>query len=154
MIGPTRSRGQISERSLNKRLALPGYLDELSGQPWRWGSIDCTMCVGAWIERIIGVDPLREFRGRYHTADEARETVKAAGGFLPALGFLFDAAGLARTAEFEDGDVAAVEAGVHERFVLPVVGAILAIRSGSLWVAKAHRGIVARDFRVIHGWRV
>jgi hypothetical protein len=112
------------------------------------------MAVATWIERIVGIDPLRDYRGRYHTAEEARETVKLAGGFLPAIGRYFDEAGLERTQVFEDGDVAAVTAGMHERFVLPVVGAILAIRSGALWVCKAHRGIVGRDFTVIHGWRL
>lgn len=112
------------------------------------------MCVGEWIRRIIGVDPLAKYRGSYHTPDQAKRTAKLAGGFLPALGELFDAAGLERTQDFEDGDVAAINAGMHERFMLPVVGCILAIRSGSLWVVKAHRGIVGRDFQVIHGWRL
>lgn len=133
---------------------MPGYLDELSATPWTWGECDCTMAVATWIERIRGTDPLKHYRGIYHTAEEARETVKFVGGFLPAIGRYFDNAGLERTQAFEDGDVAAVNVARHERFVLPVVGCILAIRFGDLWVAKAHRGIVARDFQVIHGWRL
>lgn len=147
-------RGLVSDRSWEKRLALPGYLDELAAQPWRWGSIDCTQCVGEWIRRITGSDPLHEYRGTYATPDEARETARQAGGFLPAIGSLFDHAGLVRTQDYEDGDVAAINAGLPERFLLPVVGCILAIRFGDLWVAKAHRGIVARNFTVIHGWRL
>lgn len=155
MIGGSRLPGPNSvDRSLEKRLALPGYLDELSGRPWVWSQCDCTMAVGEWIRRITGSDPLRGFRGTYASPDEARETVRKAGGFLPTLGMLFDEAGIACTADYEDGDVAAVQAGVGERFVLPVVGCILAIRFGDLWVAKAHRGIVARGFTVIHGWRL
>jgi Domain of unknown function (DUF6950) len=154
MTAPIPLHGRISDRSLDKRLALPGYLDELASTPWCWGSVDCTMAVATWIFRITGTDPLERFRGRYHSASDAKRTARLAGGFLPALGELFDAAGLERTQTFEEGDVAAVNAGMHERFVLPVVGAILAIRFGELWVVKAHRGIVARDFQVIHGWRL
>lgn len=133
---------------------MPGYLDELARRPWVWGECDCTMAVAGWIELITGRDPLRKYRGAYSTPDEAKRTAKLAGGFLPALGELFDRAGLERTQDFEEGDVAAVNAGLHERFILPVVGAILAIRCGSLWVVKARRGIVGREFNVIHGWRV
>lgn len=154
MTGDIRLLGRNSDRSWEKRLALPGYLDELSAAKWVWSKCDCTMAVATWIERIVGIDPLRKYRGTYHTADEAKRTAKLAGGFLPALGELFDAAGLERTQDFEDGDVAAINAGVHERFMLPVVGCILAIRSHPLWVVKAHRGIVGRDFQVIHGWRL
>jgi hypothetical protein len=142
------------DRSLEKRLALPVYLDELSSMPWRWGECDCTMVVATWIERITGVDPLKSYRGTYHTPLEARRTAKLAGGFLPALGELFDGAGLERTQDFETGDVAAVNAGLHERYIMPVVGCVLAIRFGNLWVCKAHRGIVGRPFQVITGWRL
>lgn len=112
------------------------------------------MVVADWIERIIGVDPLYEYRRTYGTADEARETANRAGGFLPTIGMLFDGCGLKRTQDFEDGDVAAVSPGIHIRAVIPVVGCILAIRSGELWIVKAARGIVGRDFPVIHGWRL
>lgn len=144
----------LADRSVEKRLALPAYVDELARTPWSWGSVDCTMAVATWIERITGVDPLRKYRGRYHSASEAKRTVRRAGGFLPTLGALFDMAGLERTQTFEDGDVAAVNVSIQERFVLPVVGCVLAIRFGQLWVCKAHRGIVARNFTVITGWRL
>lgn len=144
----------VLERALEKRLALPSFLEEMAAEPWVWGECDCTMAVASWIDRIIGVDPLWQYRGRYHTPEEARDTAKAAGGFLPTIGQLFDGAGLRRTQDFEDGDVAAVNAGLHERFMLPVVGCILAIRFGDYWICKARRGIVGRDFQVIHGWRL
>jgi hypothetical protein len=155
MTAVTAWHGQSSlDRSLEKRLALPGYLDELSATPWTWGECDCTMAVATWIMRITGADPLERYRGRYHSASEAKRTARRAGGFLPALGALLDEAGLERTQTFEDGDIAAVYAGVHERLALPVVGCILAIRFGDLWAVKAYRGVVAHDFRIIHGWRL
>jgi hypothetical protein len=143
-----------ADRSLEKRLALPGYIEELSSTPWQWGECDCTMAVATWIERITGIDPLSAYRGRYHSASEAKRTAKRAGGFLAALGAHFANAGLERTEDFETGDVAAVEAGMDERFVLPVVGCILAIRFGNYWVVKARWGVIGRAFPVIHGWRL
>jgi uncharacterized protein DUF6950 len=142
----------LNDRSLEKRLALPGYVEELSRLAWIWGESDCTQCVGEWIRRITGADPLERYRGRYHTAIEAKRTAARAGGFLPALGALFEAAGLERTQDFEPGDVAAVHASSHD--VVPVVGSVLAIRFGNLWICKAPRGVVAGDFPVIAGWRL
>jgi hypothetical protein len=142
----------LNDRSFEKRLALPGYIEELSKAPWIWGECDCTMAVATWIERITGADPLTQYRGRYRSPLEAKRTARRAGGFLPALGALFEAAGLARTKDFETGDVAAVNAG--EGLVLPVVGSVLAIRFGNLWVCKAPRGVVAGAFPVIAGWRL
>jgi hypothetical protein len=143
---------RVSDRSLEKRLALPDYVEELSRTPWQWGECDCTMAVATWIERITGADPLERYRGRYHSASDAKRTAKRAGGFLPALGALFDAAGLERTETFETGDVAVVSP--PEGFVEPVVGSILAIRFGDLWLVKAPRGVVARPYPVIIGWRL
>jgi hypothetical protein len=141
----------VSDRSLEKRLALPAYVEELSAAPWIWGECDCTMAVATWIERITGADPLKQYRGTYHSPLSAKRTAKLAGGFLPALGELFANAGLERTQDFETGDVAAIHGG---SLVVPVVGHALAIRFGHLWVCKALRGVVARDFQVIIGWRL
>jgi hypothetical protein len=152
MTGGFRLRGPVSDRALEKRLALPAYVEELSRAPWVWGECDCTMAVATWIERITGSDPLARYRGRYHSASDAKRTARRAGGFLPTLGALFDAAGLAPTQDFEPGDVAAIHAGSND--VVPVVGSVLAIRFGNLWVCKAPRGVVARDFAVIAGWRL
>jgi hypothetical protein len=154
MTGVSRLHGRGSDRSLEKRLALPAYVEELAARPWAWGQCDCTMAVATWIERIYGVDPLRQYRGSYDSPLSAKRAAKRAGGFLPALGALLDEAGLERTQAFETGDVAAVNAALHERSVMPVVGCILAIRFGNFWVCKAYRGIVARDFAVITGWRL
>jgi hypothetical protein len=142
----------LNDRSCEKRLALPGYVEELSAAPWVWGECDCTMAVAEWINRITGADPLALYRGRYHSAAEAMRTAKRAGGFLPALGALLEAAGLERTQDYETGDVAAVH--VIEWSTMPVVGATLAIRFGSLWICKAPRGVVGGEFPVIAGWRL
>jgi hypothetical protein len=84
---------------------------------------------------------------------DAKRTARLAGGFLPALGERFKAAGLESTQTYETGDVAAIDASMHEQ-VMPVVGSVLAIRFGNLWICKAPRGVVARDFAVIEGWRL
>jgi Domain of unknown function (DUF6950) len=141
----------LSDRSLEKRLALPDYVEELSRAPWVWGECDCTMAIAEWIKRIIGTDPLAQYRGRYHSASDAKRIARRAGGFLPALGALFEAVGLERTQDYETGDVAAFHAGSH---VVPVVGSVLAIRFGLLWVCKAPRGVVGGEYAVIAGWRL
>lgn len=154
MTGDSLLLGRDSDRSLEKRLALPVYIEELAGRPWVWGECDCTMAVATWIERITGVDPLKHYRGTYHSPSEARRIAKLAGGFLPALGELLDSAGIERTQTFETGDVAAVNAPLHERHIMPVVGCILAIKFGHLWICKARAGVVGAEFPVIHGWRL
>jgi hypothetical protein len=141
----------LSDRSLEKRLALPAYVDELASTPWQWGECDCTMAVATWIHRITGIDPLQQYRGSYDSPLSAKRTAKQAGGFLSTLGLLFDAAGLEHTQDFETGDVAAIQGG---SLVVPVVGYALAIRFGNLWLCKAPRGVIARDFTVITGWRL
>jgi hypothetical protein len=111
------------------------------------------MAVATWIERITGADPLARYRGRYHSASDAMRTARRAGGYLPALGASLEAAGLELTRDYETGDVAAVNTGSHP-IVFPVVGYVLAIRFGNLWICKAPRGVVAGDFAVIAGWRL
>lgn len=150
---PGRNSEQLN-RSLEKRLALPGYIEELSGRRWEYGECDCTMAVATWIKKIIGIDPLERYRGTYHSPAEAQRTVTLAGGFLPTLERRFHEAGLMPTETFEDGDVAAVDPGQYHRLVLQVVGSILAIRFGDVWVCKAYRGIIGDHFRVIQGWRL
>jgi Domain of unknown function (DUF6950) len=152
MTGDSHLHGRASERAFEKRLALPAYIEELSKAPWIWGECDCTMAVAAWIKLIIGIDPLSTYRGRYHSPSEAKRTARLAGGFLPAIGELLKAAGLVSTKDFEIGDVAAVNPGASN--LLPVVGSVLAIRCGNLWLCKAPRGVIARDFPVIAGWRL
>jgi hypothetical protein len=142
----------LNDHSLEKRLALPDYVEEMSRAGWVWGESDCTMAVATWIYRITGADPLARYRGRYHSASDAMRIARRAGGFLPALGSHFEAAGLEPTQIFETGDVAAVQVGSHH--VVPVVGSVLAIRFGTLWLCKAPRGVVAGDFAVIAGWRL
>jgi hypothetical protein len=154
MTAVSRWHGRDSDRSLEKRLALPGYVDELSRAPWVWGECDCTMAVATWIERIAGADPLAQYRGRYHSASDAMRTARRAGGFLPTLGALFEATGLKRTQDFETGDVAACDTLALAGVVVTVVGSVLAIRLGNLWVCKAPLGVVAGNFAVIVGWRL
>lgn len=155
MIAVSKSRGQSSERSLEKRLALLDYMDELASRPWIWSETDCTMSVAKWIDLVTGLDPLGKYRGKYHTADQARETARRAGGFVPTVSRLLDEAGLERTSEPETGDVGIVIVPVGERNVLPVVGAILAIRAlDRLWVCKAMRGLACKDFPIFTAWRL
>lgn len=156
MTVDSRSPGRVSRLdAFEKRLAVVPYIDELAGMRWIWGECDCTMAVGAWIERVTGSDPFVEFRGTYHTAEEARATAKRAGGFAPTVGRLLDEAAFERVSSPEDGDVGLIIVPMRERNILPVVGAILAIWVTPLWVCKSLRGLVGRgDFEPVHVWRI
>lgn len=155
MIVASRSAGRASRLdSFEKKIAVVRYVSELADRPWQWGECDCTMAVADWIKEVRGINPLAKYRGAYSTADEARETAKQAGGFVPEIGRLFDEAGMKRVMIPEDGDVAMVIVPPKFRNVLPVVGVIMAIRFGKSWVCKGMKGVVGRtDFEPLHIWR-
>jgi hypothetical protein len=48
-------------------------------KPFEWGSHDCVLSVCAAIEAMTGVDPAKEFRGRYSTEIGAVRAIKGAG---------------------------------------------------------------------------
>jgi hypothetical protein len=156
MIAASPSAGRASRLdAYEKRLAVLAYVDEIASKRWQWGECDCTMAVATWIERATGVDPLAQFRGTYSTPDEARAVVKRAGGFGPTIGRLFDEMGLERTLTPECGDVGIINASIGLRHCMPVVGAIMAIRVGPMWMVKALRGLSGRtDFEPVVVWRL
>lgn len=157
-IAGSRSAGHASRRfdAYEKRLAILDYMDEMSVRPWIWGETDCTMSVAKWINLVTDLDPLGKYRGTYHNADEARETARRAGGFVPTVSRLLDEAGFERTFEPEIGDVGIVIVPLAERKVLPVVGAILAIRAifSNLWLCKSMRGLACQPFQAFTAWRL
>ena len=132
---------------------LADYLDELSGRRWSWGICDCTQAVSQWIDTCHGIDPFAQFH--YGSAEEARALVKRHGGFVCKIGEVLDDCGFERTQNYEDGDVAIIQAPGVLKNTMPVVGAIMAIRWHDMWVMKALHGIVGRDdIPVVSAWRI
>jgi hypothetical protein len=132
---------------------LSEYLAATLKSPWRWGSTDCTIWVADWIYARTGIDPADKYRGTYANADECRALIQREGGFMPLVGMLMDEAGFDRTQSPADGDVGIISVPVNEQ-AMPVVGAIFAIRSADLWVARGLHGIRAEPWPFVTAWKI
>lgn len=116
---------------------------------------DCAQLVSGWLKLARGIDPGEAFRGRYSDAKQVRRLVKGEGGFVPLIGCLLDEAGLERTQDARDGDVAIVDIPMRYRYAVPIVRASMAIRCGRFWITRAMIGVVgAADFMPVSVWRV
>jgi hypothetical protein len=63
------------------RARLESYLANQSGRVYRYGVYDCALFVCSAVEAMTGVDPGREFRGKYLSRETARQRLQEAGGF-------------------------------------------------------------------------
>lgn len=138
-----------------KRLALSEYAEELARSAWEWSARDCVMVVSQWLKRLHNVDPASPFRGSYHSPDEARALIRGLGVFDELVAGALDSLPLQRTSDPEIGDVGLIEAPLHWRNVVPIVGGMVAIRWwDDCWMVTARRGIyVNREFGPITIWR-
>jgi hypothetical protein len=59
---------------------LHDFLMSRAGKPFAWGSNDCCLFVADAIETIIGVDPAKDFRGKYSDQKEAFSQIKSITG--------------------------------------------------------------------------
>jgi hypothetical protein len=140
---------------------LLDYIEAAGKRPWVWGQMDCVTFACGWIRRVTGSDPSAGFRGRYSSADEARELQKEEGGFVFIVRHEFERIGLVETMHPESGDVGLVNVPLATATapdapvsVLPVVGAVLAIRLGSMWAVRGARGVKAGEFSMLRAWSV
>jgi len=60
-------------------LRLAAYLEPLRARPFAWGSHDCCTFAAGAIAAMTGVDPMPEFRGRYHTAIGSARALRRLG---------------------------------------------------------------------------
>lgn len=120
---------------------------------WQWGASDCCAFAGEWIRRATGRDPFGRYRGRYASPLAAQRLIKRSGGFVPIVGMEMDEC-FERTQSPRDGDVGIIEAPVGLRDRMPVVGAIMAIRSGERWIARSAFGLQAGSYSTVSAWRI
>lgn len=113
------------------RAALTRYLDATMDAPFVWGSADCCAWAAGWVIRLTGRDPMARWRGRYAGANDARAAM-GLGGLRTAFRAGCCEAGLIVVEPPRDGDVGLVETPD---------GPAAAIRSGGLWVGRAHGGL-------------
>lgn len=60
---------------------LERYLGAQRGRAFRYGAFDCCLFVCGAVEAISGVDPGRDFRGKYLSRETGRARLWEAGGF-------------------------------------------------------------------------
>jgi hypothetical protein len=131
---------------------LTAYLAQVSPEPWKWGTSDCTMMVCDWVRLETGVDPAERYRGVYTNEDEAQALHRKDGGFVFIVREEFERVGLVETAGPQTGDVGIVDAPLRMSGRLPVCGAVLAVRLGSFWAVRAMRGVRASELPTIRAW--
>lgn len=130
------------------------YIERSALTPWEWGKMDCVMFAAGWVLGVTGIDIAAPIRGKYATTSQARRLIKRNGGFLSGIGAHIDDCGFVRTRDPRDGDFGIVDAPIAMRDRMPVVGAVMAIRSGGLWVCKSERGMVAADMPFAAAWKI
>jgi hypothetical protein len=134
---------------------LLDYLDVQAARAWAWGECDCTVgLVSDWIRLRRGIDPAAPYRARYSSPEAARALVIEQGGFVPLIGHILDEAGLERTGAPISGDIGVIDVDLGERQSMPVVGGVMGIRIGDLWVTRALHGLRYRAFPFAQAWRV
>ncbi len=70
---------------------LHASISEAKTQAFEWGTHDCACFVSDCVEAMTGVDPLKEYRGKYSTALGAIKALKTLANVedLPALATSF-----------------------------------------------------------------
>lgn len=142
---------------------LSEYLREAGRKPFAWGGLDpasradcdCMRFIVDWVERVMGVDPLAEYRGTYDTERGARRIMKAAGGPVAFVESLLEPVGMRRIAisAQHPGDVGLVHVGLkkwRERMVMVPAGAICI--SPRRWAVKAKDAMIFADLPVLAAW--
>lgn len=137
---------------------VPGLRDWIAVEGARlvvWGVNDCCLFAADWVLGLTGIDPAARWRGTYRSEREAHRKIKAAGGFLAAIGPEMDRAGFARTDDPTTGDVGIVEAPVAIRKGTIITRPVAAIRVGKRWAVKSSNGIAAdADFVCLAAWSI
>lgn len=111
---------------------------------------DCTTFCASWVEFMTGIDPARDLRRTYATADGAHAIVDSAGGHVRFMAGRLEPIGCKRVQNTEDGDIGCVVApvGMNE------FSEIGAIRFGPNWVTIGPVGLVGKRLEMVAAWRL
>lgn len=132
--------------------AIEAFVDQQLELLWSWGTVDCSMMVADWVNRIAGKDPGASFRGQYHDEDTLRALIARRGGFMPMIGQVMDDLGFERTQSPHLGDVGLINVPFRYGGRLPAVQTISAIRHRNLWMVRGRDGIHFAEHPLITAW--
>ncbi|WP_238192514.1 DUF6950 family protein [Methylobacterium frigidaeris] len=123
---------------------LVRYLREAAGQPFAWGSLDCSLFMAGWVRARTGIDPAAALRGRYATERGALRLARRLGGMEAVARRQMAAAGFATTCEPVPGDVGII---AH-----PCIGPTCAVLTEYGWAIKSLQGVAVVRFPAIISW--
>jgi hypothetical protein len=58
---------------------LTAFLDPLRMRPFEWGQHDCCTFASGAVKAMTNVDPMKEFRSKYRTAEGSRQALRTIG---------------------------------------------------------------------------
>lgn len=131
---------------------LGAFLNRAAAQRHDWGRSDSMLLIADWMLAATGRDPAAPWRGRYSSPLGAARIIRRAGGKAALLDDGFARVGCALSVPPKDarcGDVGLVPARTTAGRIEPVG----AIRSGSCWVVRTPRGLLAGPAEAIAAWR-
>lgn len=125
---------------------LDQFLEAATARTFRDGEWDCQLFPAEWVRLVTGVDPAKEWRGRYSTALGRERILKREGGPLAVMTRGAESARLKRTTEPVRGDVGLIRLSGRD------YGAVCL---GDRWALVTRRGLAAeRPDEVIRAWEV
>jgi hypothetical protein len=121
-----RPSGRIRVPDWPERLAE--FVEERRNVPFVWGVHDCAMFAADAVLLQTREDPLRAWRGAYHTEEAGHLITAPAGGFVAFMGAAFRAFGapVCPTVMAQRGDVGIASYGNTESLAL-VLGETVAV---------------------------
>lgn len=123
---------------------LGAFLREAAAAPFAYGDWDCALTLARWVERLTGIDPAPALRGRYRTRLGWVRIVNRAGGLVPLVGGLAEAAGMQPIAAAPRvGDIAVIKT---------IVGPAGAIWVGTRWAIKVQSGLTGGPAPALAVW--
>ncbi len=134
--------------NIHEFLALP--------HRFRWGGMggdDCFTFPASWCLEKAGVDPAREFRGKYGSKAEAHALIAAHGGEVNFANRQLSSIGAQRVQNPCDGDVGIVRMMVGDSASDVHLALVGAIRFGPLWASISPAGVRATNAEFIAAWR-
>ncbi|GGO96583.1 DUF6950 family protein [Stakelama pacifica] len=127
---------------------LGPYLKQQAALPYEPGITDCCTLGADWLLRCGHSDPMREWRGNYHSDAQAEALIAEAGGLsvLWSKGLL--SIGIRRRSAPMAGDVGIVRVIGPGRTPVEVGG----IFTGSNWAVRLSRGMAFLRAEPVMAW--
>jgi len=125
------------------RAAFDALVASRVRQPFVWGMHDCVLFAADAVAALTGRDHAAEFRGTYHTEEQAKAGLDGMGG-LQGCAALAGEPCVPLTAG--PGDIGLVSDGARE---------LLGVCTGANWMVPAKYGLAALPLRAARlAWRV